>query len=269
MRSAALSLLALSPASWALLLSFVLAELAGPVKSSPILKRAAIAIGVIALAAIFLPWDAFVAKYSYERLCASRSGEKVYAAVRVPSYLLVGEAPGDDSFRIQTAVDDVLDKRAEFVEVQRLPHNTTQNNSLNDYFNYQVPDTKFFRISLAKEGSPGCLPADRSPIRRASAKGRLKEGECLQFYPIEAPKSRYKIEVEADAKPVWYTWRIFMQRVSASDQQDGSVLGESTIFQRVSGAALSDRERAELECPTRQARRPLTELHRKVLLGAP
>lgn len=267
-RSAVLSFVALSWASYPLLLSFVVAELAGPLTSKPWLKRSAIATAGMLLVGMFVPWDTYVAKLAYEKLCASRSGEKVYATVKADGYLLVGEAPGSDSVRIETAVDDVLSRRAQFVEVQRFPYNATQSSSLNDYFNYKVPNAKYFRIAVAAQGSSGCLPANNSPIRRASAKGQLKDGECIQFYPVEAPKSRYRVEVEANAKPVWYTWRIFMQRVSASEQESGRLLGESTIFQRV-GRVSSDREHAELECPIRHNRRPLTELHSKVLLGGP
>jgi len=267
--SVVITLIALSPASWTVMLAFFLGELTGPLKQRPVLKRFAVAMGVVTLAAIFLPWDVYVAKLAYDRLCVSRSGEKVYATVHTPSYLLVGEAPGSDGFGIYTAVNDVLDRRFSFVEVQRQQNNTTQANSLNAYFNYRVPEAEFFRISLGSTGSVGCLPADRGPILRATAKGQLKPGECLQFYPIEAPTSRYEIDVEYDAKPVWYTWRVFMQRVSVADRQTRSLLGESTVFQRVGGRLSSNRELEERECPKRRERRSLTELRKAVLLETP
>lgn len=263
--SVIITLHALSPASWAVMLAFFLAELTGPLKQRPVLKRFAVAMGVVALAAIFLPWDVYVGKLAYDRLCVSRAGEKVYATVHTPSYLLVGEARGSDGFGIYTAVNDVLDRRFSFVEVQRQPGNTAQINSLNGWFNFRVPDAKFFRITLGSAGAAACLPADRGPIRQAIA-GRLKPGECLQFYPIEAPTSRYEIDVEHDAKPAWYTWRVFMQRVSVTDRQTGSLLGESTVYQRVGGRLSSNRELEDRECPKPRERRSLRELRKAVLL---
>lgn len=262
-RSMVISLLVLQPASWLLFLSFVLAELTGPLKARPAAKWIGVATGVLLLAVFFLPWDRYVAKWAYQRLCATRAGEKVYAPVRAQGYLLVGEAPGE-GVGVQTAVNDVLERRFAFVEVQRIPHNTSQSNSLNSVFHYRVPAVDFFRVSLGAQGSPGCLPDDRPQVIQAKRKGQLKEGECLVFAPTPQPSSRYKVAVQADAKPVWYTWRVFMQRVSVVDLENGTLLGESSLFERVGGWW----EKGARSCPAPdlQARRQLLGFHRKVLL---
>jgi len=266
-RSAAIGLLLLTPASWLLVFSFVLAEVAGPISTRPAARWSAITAGALLLGVFFLPWDLFVEKWAYQRLCATSAGEKVYAPVRAQDYLLVGQAPGEDWVRVQTALDDVLERRFKFVEVQRIPHNTAQRNSLNSVFDYQVPAVDFFRIAVAMEGSPGCLPDTRRQAMDAKRKGQLRDGECLQVAPISRPSSRYKVEVQADAKPLWYTWRVLVQRVSVLDRESGAILGESSLFERVGGRPDSD-DRA-CPAPALQARRQLGGFHRKVLLGMP
>lgn len=256
----------LSPAAWLILFSFVLGELAGPFTKTPAAKWTGIAGGALLLGAIFLPWDRYVASRAYQRLCAAEAGEKVHTRVRADSYLLVGEAPGDDGVRVKTALDDVLERRFAFVEVQTIRQNASQRNSLNSVFNYQVPAGDFFRISIATPGARECLPDDRQATVEAKRNRQLTDGECLAFYPIPAPSSRYKVEVQADTQPVWYTWRVFMWRVSVLDTRSGTLLGQSSLFERIGGGR-SDRGARACPAPALQARRQLGSFHRKVLLG--
>lgn len=77
-----ISLLVQEPASWLLLLSCLLAELTGPLKARPAAKGFGVAVGVLLLAVFFLPWDRYVEKWAYRRLCEARAGEKIYAPTR-------------------------------------------------------------------------------------------------------------------------------------------------------------------------------------------
>jgi hypothetical protein len=264
-RSKFITLWVLAPASLPILFSFVLAELTGPFTKTPAAKWAGIAGGALLLGGMFLPWDRYVERWAYQRLCAGNAGEKVYTGIRADSYLLVGEARGDKGVRIKTALDDVLEGRFAFVEVQRIRQSAAQINSLNSVFNWQVPAGDFFRISIATAGSRECLPEDRQTTMDARRNRQLKEGECLAFYPIPQPSSRYRVDVQVDAQPVWYTWRVFMQQVSVADIRSGKLLGQSSLFERVGGR----RDQDDLACPAPalQARRQLGGFHRKVLLG--
>jgi hypothetical protein len=257
MKSLLITLNVVAPAAWMLQGAFVLAELRQPLGATPARRRASVAAGVLLLAFMFLPWDRLLEQYAYEKFCAARSGEKINGTARAESYLVLGEGRGEDNFRLSHAVGDVLERRVRFVEVQK----ASSRNSLVDYIG---PSSKgeFFRIAIAADAAL-CLPEDRQPVRLARARGNLKEGECLQVAAIEKATSRYSVDAFTDAKPAWYTGRVFATGVRIVDLQSGALLAESTVFSRVSGRP----ERDGRECPPMRRPSSLPQFHRKVLLS--
>lgn len=227
-----------------------------------VLVGAGVVVVVLGLTHIAFPWDVYIAKQAYHRLCAQDSGEKVFETARAESFLLVGEGAGDDGVRLQTAVDDVLERRVRFIEVRKDPGNIHQRNSFIAFLGTDTPSGDIFRVSVESASSDQCLRSDRLPVLRANQKGLLKDNECLRFAVISEPTSRYVVHAFVDEKPVWYTSRVFLTGVRVSDSQTGKLLAQYLWFARVGGRS----ERHDLACPAGRPPR-FHELHRKALFG--
>lgn len=266
-KSVVLTVLATQPCAWALLGAFMFTEFSSVLAAQPTFRLPAYALMAVIVVAVVLPWESYLAVWGYERLCATRGGEKIATTTRAQSYLMAGEGTGQDGFRLATAVDDVLARRVQFIEIERDPRNSNQSNSLRNYVNSSA-EPKFIRVSIVSSPTANCVEEKRwRHVGRE--REALKEGECLEFAPISGPASRYRIQIEAEAKPLWYSWRVFETGVKVTDLQSGALLGESTYFEVAPGAAGSRARSGAYDCPPRAKRRPVTDLHRKVLLGAP
>lgn len=219
--------------------------------------------GIVVLAVMAPLWSLFPTGLVFDHLCKTRSGEHVLEKVRAKSYVLVGEGASDDGLHLHHAVEDVFQRRVDFIEVLKVSSNIHQANSFINFFGTHSPKGNAFRFSLAPAGSPRCV------ARLASLYGtrlQVPEGQCLQFEEIAKPASRYRVEAVHDQQAYWLTPHILSYGSRVVDSERGATLGEQLLFARSGLLAFFIAGEKNMQCPNRYGFRP-AGLHRKVLLG--
>ncbi len=225
-------------------------------------SRRAITVAMVVIASMASIWGVFPTGLIHSHLCRTRAGAHVHERVRAPSYLFVGEGASGDGLHLYQAMEDVVDRRVQFIEVLKVPGNNHQRNAFGRFLGTHDPPGTVFRISIGAAGSPECLPAQNLRGMRVP----LKAGECLQFVAVDRTASRYHVEAVNNQQATWLTPNIRSDGARVVDSERNVTLGEDLIFANTSLLAFVVLGERRMECPPRSGRRP-AGLHRKVLLG--
>jgi hypothetical protein len=226
-------------------------------------SRFAAILAVVAVAVMAVVWSIFPTGLIHERLCETRAGEHVYEKARAKNYLFVGEGASTDGLHLHHAMDDVVARRVEFIEVLKVPGNNHQAHVFGRLMGNRDPKDSVFRISLGAIDSPDCLQAHGMYGMRET----LQAGACLRFFAVTKPESRYRVEAVNNEQATWFTPSLRSDGARVFDSEREVTLGEDLIFANTSVLAYFVLGERRMECPTRFGRSP-AGLHRKVLLGA-
>ena len=224
-------------------------------------RRIIISVGVLVI--VIAPfWSVFPTGLVHRQLCKSRAGEQVYEKVSAKSYLFVGEGVSEDGLHLRQALQDVSERRVDFIEVLKDPGNHHQMTDFGFMFGSHDPKGNVFHIAIGPANASSCL----NLIRYYKEPETLKPGECLRYSAIDKAVSRYRVEAVTDQQATWFTPSLLSNGARVIDSERNVVMGEDLNYTNTSGMAFFILGKKQMICLPRDGRKP-AQLHRKVLLG--